>query len=131
MRIANQKACFGAMLQHIVGDRIRVTSELICEIHKYLTQGTYDERRWREAERPGTFKIHDYCVADGRGTTGGCSDGNTGARAKRWRTSRIVARIYGKLQHIRTFANLRNIHAFGGWKWSRGRTLMNSFPDDP
>ena len=43
--IANQKACFGAMLQHIV-DRDPVTSELICEIHKYLTQGTYDESRW-------------------------------------------------------------------------------------
>ncbi|MFQ9574627.1 MAG: hypothetical protein ACLR0V_11620 [Roseburia hominis] len=77
--IANQKACFGAMLQHIV-DRDPVTSELICEIHKYLTQGTYDERRWERGERPGTFKIHDYCVADGQGgTTGGCSDGNTGA----------------------------------------------------
>ena len=64
--IANQKACFGAMLQHIV-DRDPVTSELICEIHKYLTQGTYDERRWERGERPGTFKVHDYCVADGQG----------------------------------------------------------------
>ena len=53
-------------LQHIV-DRDPVTSELICEIHKYLTQGTYDERRWERGERPGTFKIHDYCVADGQG----------------------------------------------------------------
>ena len=87
--IANQKACFGAMLQHIV-DRDPVTSELICEIHKYLTQGTYDERRWERGERPGTFKVHDYCVADGKYRS--C--------AKRWRTSRIVARIYGKLQHI-------------------------------
>lgn len=34
---------------------------MIKEIHKILTSGTYNERRYIEnAERPGEFKKHDY-----------------------------------------------------------------------
>lgn len=92
--IANQKACFGAMLQHIV-DRDPVTSELICEIHKYLTQGTYDERRWERGERPGTFKIHDYCVADGQGAPAGGSPMEIQELCEEMEDVPVVARIYG------------------------------------
>ena len=35
--------------------------ELVREIHRLLTSGTYDERRYLEnGERPGEFKKHDY-----------------------------------------------------------------------
>jgi Fic family protein len=35
--------------------------DLIKEIHKVLTGGTYDERRYvQQDERPGEFKKHDY-----------------------------------------------------------------------
>ena len=35
--------------------------ELVKEIHKVLTGGTYDERRYiANEERPGEFKKHDY-----------------------------------------------------------------------
>ena len=34
---------------------------MVKEIHKVLTSGTYDERRYIEnEERPGEFKKHDY-----------------------------------------------------------------------
>ena len=37
------------------------TVELVREIHRLLTSGTYDERRYLEnGERPGEFKKHDY-----------------------------------------------------------------------
>ena len=38
------------------------TDELL-ELHRLLTQGTYDERRWAQRERPGSFKRGDYVVA--------------------------------------------------------------------
>ena len=34
---------------------------MICVIHRALTEGTYDERRYIvTGERPGEFKKHDY-----------------------------------------------------------------------
>lgn len=35
----------------------------LLELHRLLTQGTYDERRWAQGERPGSFKQGDYVVA--------------------------------------------------------------------
>lgn len=32
----------------------------IKELHKVLTQNTYDTRRWQMGERPGEYKLHDY-----------------------------------------------------------------------
>lgn len=32
----------------------------IKELHKVLTQNTYDTRRWQLGERPGEYKLHDY-----------------------------------------------------------------------
>lgn len=32
----------------------------IKELHKVLTQNTYDTRRWQLGERPGEYKHHDY-----------------------------------------------------------------------
>lgn len=39
----------------------------ILRLHAVLTAGTYDELRWAKGERPGTFKLGDYVVADGVG----------------------------------------------------------------
>lgn len=56
----NQKLCYEYLKQKIV-DQEPVTLELIQEIHRILTGGTYDENRYIENdERPGEFKKHDY-----------------------------------------------------------------------
>lgn len=64
--IQNQKDCY-ELLKGKIAERRPITKELILEIHKELTKGTYDETRWAKGERPGMFKINDYCVADGQG----------------------------------------------------------------
>lgn len=56
----NQKLCYEVLKEKIV-KREPLNIELVKEIHKVLTSGTYDERRYIEnEERPGEFKKHDY-----------------------------------------------------------------------
>jgi Fic family protein len=56
----NQKLCY----EYLKGKMIAgepLTVDLVREIHRTLTMGTYDERRYIENdERPGEFKKHDY-----------------------------------------------------------------------
>lgn len=56
----NQKLCYEFLKEKIVQKK-PLTIDLIKEIHKILTSGTYDERRYIEnEERSGEFKKHDY-----------------------------------------------------------------------
>lgn len=64
--IENQKKCYDYLLEKIIAKE-PITPTLIKEIHYKLTQGTYDQTRWEKGERPGEYKINDYCVADGQG----------------------------------------------------------------
>ena len=56
----NQKLCYKVLKEKIV-KREPLSAELVKEIHKVLTGGTYDERRYIvNEERPGELKKHDY-----------------------------------------------------------------------
>ena len=56
----NQKLCYEFLKQKII-DREPLSVELIQEVHRIMTMGTYDERRYIvNEERPGEFKKHDY-----------------------------------------------------------------------
>lgn len=39
----------------------------LLRLHGVVAAGTYDEARWAKGERPGSFKLGDYIVADGIG----------------------------------------------------------------
>lgn len=56
----NQKTCYEFLRDKIVA-REPLSIPLILDIHRVLTEGTYDERRYViNGERPGEFKKHDY-----------------------------------------------------------------------
>ena len=56
----NQKLCYEYLKKKII-DKEVLSPKLVLEIHKILTMGTYDERRYIEKdERPGEYKKHDY-----------------------------------------------------------------------
>lgn len=58
--INNQKDCFDYLIDNIV-KKTPISEKCIKEIHKILTKGTYDERRYNiNKERPGEYKKHDY-----------------------------------------------------------------------
>ena len=56
----NQKTCHALLLGKIVA-REPLSIDLIRTVHRALTEGTYDTRRYAvQGERPGAFKKHDY-----------------------------------------------------------------------
>lgn len=56
----NQKICYEFLKEKIVRHE-PLSIELIKEIHRILTSGTYDERRFLvNRERPGEWKKHNY-----------------------------------------------------------------------
>lgn len=56
----NQKLCYELLKEKIV-NREPLSIDLVKEIHRVLTSGTYDEGRYiAKGERPGEFKRHDY-----------------------------------------------------------------------
>lgn len=58
----NQKLCYEILKDKIISKE-PISLELVKEIHKVLTSGTYDERRYIDNdERPGEFKKHDYII---------------------------------------------------------------------
>lgn len=58
--ISNQKDCYDYILSKVV-EKAPISEECIKKIHKILTKGTYDERRYIiNSERPGEYKKHDY-----------------------------------------------------------------------
>ena len=58
--ISNQKDCNDYILSKVV-EKVPISEECIKKIHKILTKGTYDERRYIiNSERPGEYKKHDY-----------------------------------------------------------------------
>lgn len=58
--ITNQKACYDFLLSNIV-KKTPLSEGFIKKIHKILTMGTYDERRYViNNERAGEYKKHDY-----------------------------------------------------------------------
>ncbi|MCX5779969.1 MAG: Fic family protein [Firmicutes bacterium] len=56
----NQKLCYEVLKDKII-NKEPLSLEIIREMHRVLTSGTYDEHRYIEnEERPGEFKKHDY-----------------------------------------------------------------------
>lgn len=61
--IQNQKDCSRFLISKIIS-RQEITPEFVKDIHRQLMKGCYDQVRYDQGERPGTFKIHDYVVGD-------------------------------------------------------------------
>jgi len=121
----NQKLCYELLKDKIV-KKEPLTIELVKEIHKALTGGTYDERRYiGNEERPGEFKKHDY-------VTGVYEVGSA--------TDDVEKDIISLLEEVNEYngqdvliaaaylhARFEYIHPFADGNGRVGRTLMNYY----
>lgn len=58
----NSKYAFSYMLKYLESGKSVMCKEFVLKLHRVMLYGCYDERRWGKGERPGKFKVHDYCV---------------------------------------------------------------------
>jgi len=121
----NQKLCYEFLKSRIVCKEA-LSPGLLLEIHKALTMGTYDERRYIENdERPGEFKKHDYVT--GIHEVGSSADD-------------VESDINALIDELASFsgddilmaaaylhARFEYIHPFADGNGRVGRTLLNYF----
>lgn len=121
----NQKLCYELFKEKIIGKE-PLSLGIIQEIHRVLTSGTYDERRYiTNAERPGEFKKHDYV---------------TGIHEVGSAVENVESDLTGLIQEINDYrgneilkaaaylhARFEYIHPFADGNGRVGRTLMNYY----
>lgn len=121
----NQKLCYEVLKEQTV-KKEPLSIELVKEIHKVLTGGTYDERRYIEnEERPGEFKKHDYVT--------GVHEVGSAAEDVENELTELIAEVNayeGKdvLKAVTYLhARFEYIHPFADGNGRVGRTLMNYY----
>ena len=103
-----------------------LTQEAIKQMHKVLTQGTYDERRWELGERPGTYKKNDIWGVGPHDLAAPVADVEV-------EIAEIIEQLDGvKEDQALTAAawfhlKFESIHAFADGNGRVGRALMNYF----
>ena len=119
----NQKTCYELLREKIM-EREPLSLDLIRTVHRVLTEGTYDERRYIvNGERPGEFKKHDYVT--GRNEVGSPPD------EVETDLSELIDEInsIGQKAPLKAgayfHARFENIHPFADGNGRVGRTLLN------
>ena len=122
--IQNQKKCYEFLLDKLV-EREEISVELIKQIHKILTEGTYDENRYAKGERPGEFKKGDYIVgADEVGSSSEDVKADIEELVKEINENNSDDYLLkGAYMHCRFEA----IHPFADGNGRAGRTLLNYY----
>ncbi len=121
--VRNQKFAFEFLLKALMNS-VPIGIDFIKKLHYLLMYGSYDEIRWRKGERPGQFKVGDYCV--GMTDEGSCPDEVVED------LSEVVEEINSTTGDILTIATyfhlkLESIHPFADGNGRVGRTLLNYF----
>ena len=121
----NQKLCY-EVLKEKIAKKEPLNMELVKEIHKLLTNGAYDERRYFENdERPGEFKKHDYVI--------GTYEAGTAAEDVEKDLMEMIAEVneYEGKDVLKAAAYLHArfeyIHPFADGNGRVGRNLMNYY----
>lgn len=123
--IQNQKLCH-EFLRPLIIKKEPVTAQLVRNVHRELMQGTYDERRWSQGERPGRFRVNDYVVADGQGALPGEVEAEVDELCGE------LLNVQDKNENILKAAaylhcRFENIHPFADGNGRTGRTMMNYY----
>lgn len=121
----NQKLCYEFLKEKII-KKEPLSVELVKEIHRVLTGGTYDEHRYIvNEERPGEFKKHDYVT--------GVHEVGAAAENVESELTELINEVneYGGMDVLKASAYLHarfeHIHPFADGNGRVGRTLMNYY----
>ncbi|BAK97662.1 hypothetical protein OBV_04640 [Oscillibacter valericigenes Sjm18-20] len=119
----NQKTCY-EFLREKIAAREPLSVPLILGIHRVLTEGTYDERRYvANGERPGEFKKHDYVT--GVNEVGSQPDEVENDLAELLEEVNSIGSKDPLKAGAYFHARIENIHPFADGNGRVGRTLLN------
>ncbi len=119
----NQKTCY-ELLQDKIISREPLSIDLVRIVHRALTEGTYDERRYIvNGERPGDFKRHDYVT--GRNEVGSPPDEVEDDLAELIDEINTIGQKAPLKAGAYFHARFENIHPFADGNGRVGRTLLN------
>ena len=97
----------------------------IKELQKYLTQNTYDTRRWQLGERPGEYKHHDYVT--GKFEIGAAPEDVAEEMSELLSELTEVSEQNALTAAAYFHAKFENIHPFADGNGRTGRLAMNYF----
>ena len=119
----NQRTCYELLREKIV-EREPLSLDLIRTVHRVLTEGTYDERRYIvNGERPGEFKKHDYVT--GRNEVGSPPDEVEADLTELIDEVNSIGQKAPLKAGAYFHARFENIHPFADGNGRVGRTLLN------
>lgn len=128
IEIVNHKLCYEYLLDKIVSKE-PISEELLKTIHKKLTKGTYDERRYViNGERPGEYKKHDYVT--GKNEVGSSVEiVEEDIRTLIEEVNGISKKDTESLLKVASYLHnvIEQIHPFADGNGRVGRTLMNYY----
>ncbi|MDR0499821.1 MAG: Fic family protein [Coriobacteriales bacterium] len=124
--IQNQKSAYIWMVKAVVSKQT-ITEGMVFELHRIITQGTYDERRVERGERPGEYKHHHYVV--------GINEVGAAPETVAEEIAELLDDIAStdvSTENVLTaaaylHAKFENIHPFADGNGRTGRVLMNYF----
>ena len=104
-------------------DRVPLDEALLRRFQFLLTQNTYDTRRWKLGERPGTYKKNDYVT--GRFEIGALPEDVEGEMKELLAEVKEIPR--GKILIAAAYFHVKfeNIHPFADGNGRTGRLCMN------
>ena len=121
----NQKLCYEVLKEKII-NKDPLSVEIIKEIHKVLTSGTYDERRYiKNGERAGEFRKQDEVT--------GLYEVGSSAEAVESDLTELINEVneYGGQNALKVatylHAKFQFIHPFASGNGRVGRTLLNYY----
>lgn len=119
----NQKICYD-FLKGKIEAREPLSIPLVLDVHRVLTEGSYDERRYVDrGERPGEFKKHDYVT--GLYGAGSSPDEVENDLADLIEEVNLTGVKNPLLAGAYFHARFENIHPFSDGNGRVGRTLLN------
>lgn len=121
--VRNQKFAFKSILR-CLERKVPLSIEFLKKLHYVMLYGSYDQRRWDKGERPGEFKIGDYCV--GMTDEGSAPDEveddirDLFEELNTYNGDVLIAAAY---MHVK----FESIHPFADGNGRVGRTLLNYY----